>query len=788
MNHLNGVHNAILNDLKDFNISIDDIDAREITVVDVTALNLSTNVKGYKIPYNSIKGMPINHYRIRQLPDTSIPGNNGSFIRCSKDITNIYFPLEFSEIQPKQFKVLAKDSASGYDVLHTPLFIVDDERLATQIIKEEKYLSASIQGPTGWKTSLSVAEGFRELCEKIIEDNLTVLIWIGDGADRNVQREISNMAMELKFQGVPFKNIRQIDGTDLSEGSIIKSLGALSKFPKHPNIRSYIQEKIGDTGARLTRRENSEVALAVLADMESRGTRIRSTTTNDYYYFDRTTKELVRASLGTGGRELMENSDFMSSIYTKYGLSPNDSNILKWLSTQFMAEEPIYRTKSYKVMMCEPRKTNTYALQLTPSEFVYFGDSKPAQIRENGDFGILFERSSGQQLDIFKLKEEINAQRRKEVLDFWWHDVVKEIRLTKTENFKIMLALLYYVSPWLKGWKEMQLPIEVVTGEAGTGKSSIFSLRLNIISGDPSLKGLPDSVKGWHTEVVNTTGICVFDNVHLANKVHKQALSDEMSRIVTEPHPTISMRQLYKTAEIAKMPVNCTFALTSIENVFTNIDFLQRSIVIGLDRPYTELNTNGSELLFGSWVDEKLHCHGGREAWLAHHIVSIERFFKLVDLHWNNSYKSKTRLINFEQSLIIMGKVFGLDISEWLPELIRNNSKSTAIDVDWILEGLYKYVEHRKNSKYEKNLFSAKDISDWAICNDDFDENSTLTNPRRLGRYINSHKTVIRQTTGLIILDNNKKGIMYAIEANTQSEGSNKKGNVGQKNTRNRSG
>lgn len=762
---------TIAGDLSLFGLTPADIDARPLTQIDTEALGLAPTINGYRIPYYDIIGNPVKHFRIRQLPVPTVPGDQGSFIRTSKEVTRIYFPMEFADTSksPKTIRIHATESPNGEPASHTPLFIVEDERLSTYILKKHGYLSASIQGPAGWQTSVGLAEGFRELVELIIEQQLTVVLWIGDGTDRNVQKEVANLAMEFKFHGVPFKAIRQYIDPKLFDQQLKDVLKPLSKFPRHPNIRAYIQEKIGDTGARLTRKDNSEVALAILSDMEARGTRIRSTTTGDYYYFDKTTKELVKASLAVSGKELMDNSDFMNGIYSRYGVSPNDQSILRWFSTQFMAEEPIYKTTSYRVMMCEPRHTNTFALQVTPSEFVYFGENGEAEIRENGDFGILFERSSGKALDVDRLKDELEAQRKHKVLPMWWLDVVKEIRLNREGQFRTLLALLYYVSPWLKGWREMQLPIEVVTGEAGTGKSSIFALRLNVLTGDPELQGLPDSVRGWHTTVVNTSGICVFDNVHLANKVHRQSLSDEMCRIVTEPKPTITMRQLYKTAELAKLPVQCTFALTSIENVFTNIDFIQRSIIIHLDRAYDNgSGESNDEVLFGGWVEDKLKSRGGREAWLAHHIIALERFFSLVGSVWDTSYKSKTRLINFEQALIVMGKVFGLEVASWLPDLIRENARTTAIDIDWVLEGLFRFVTHWKSIS-DTNVFTAADVVDWAITQDDFEGNVTLTNARRVGRYISNHKTVVRQTTGIMITSSSHRGSTYAIDDSASS-------------------
>lgn len=745
-------------DLKPFKLSPGDLDARALTQIDLELLGLGPIV-GYRVPYYDFNGLPVKHSRVRQCSNPHVKGDNGAFIRTTKDEARIYFPMEFRAALSGGAQIHV---GGGHEptVTHRPLILVDDERVATHIVVHHGYPAAAVQGPAGWSTHSGLADGFKELCELVVDDGMSVVLWIGDGSDRNIQREVANLAMELKFRGVPFNAIRQYTLDRLTKAGLAAVLTPRSKFPQHPNIRSYIQEKIGDSGFKLTRKDHMEVALAILADMESRGIRIKSTTDGNFYYFNRGTRELLRTSVALSGRELMDSSEFMSQIYTSYGISPNDTQILKWLATQFASEEPIYRTRSFRVMMCEPRHKNTFALQLSASEYVTFEPGRPARFTLNGEGGILFEKfgETAASMDMEKLKACVEKEREKETLRMWWLDVIKEVRIDKSTRFRMMLALLYYISPWLKGWREIQLPIEVITGEAGTGKSSLFSLRLKIITGDPELKGLPSTVRDWHTALANTSGISVFDNVHLANRQYRQALSDEMCRLVTEPRPTIEMRQLYKTAEVAKLPVNCTFGVTSIENVFTNIDFIQRSIILHLDRAY------GGEVLYGSWVSQKLEQFGGREAWLAHHIVALERFFAEVERPggWDVHYASRTRLINLEQAMVVMGRVFGVDCADWLPEIFQDNATSTAVDIDWVLKGLKQFADRLLSEG--RSGFTAAQVVDWAMCEDEFEDNVTLTNARRLGRYIASHKTVVRQTTGINIARSNAKGTSYAIE------------------------
>jgi hypothetical protein len=140
--------------------------------------------------------------------------------------------------------------------------------------------------------------------------------------------------------------------------------------------------------------------------------------------------------------------------------------------------------------------------------------------------------------------------------------------------------------------------------------------------------------------------------------------------------------------------------------------------MIHLERPY---GMKGEEVLYGGWVEDKLKQHGGREYWLAHHIVALERFFKIANREWDNQYKSKTRLINFEQTLVQMGKVFGLD-ADWLPDMLRDTARNTAIEIDWVLEGLSRFVQYWLESSNTPN-FQASDVAEWALGEDDFEKN-----------------------------------------------------------------
>ena len=735
---------AIIKDLRGFQLTPADIDARALSVTDHEILKFSNPINGYKIPYYDIHGLPVKHSRIRNIAENDNAddlGDLSGFIRTSKDAVRVYFPLGFAEARQIGPHYEARDGRK-----QRVLFITDDERRAAFLVKQHQHPAVAIEGPTGWHIMQEIAQGFIDLVETCIDEDLCVMLWIGDGKDKNIQREVANLAMELKFRGLTFSNIRQYTAENFSTDMVERDFEPKSLFPRHPNIRSYLQEKIGDN-ARLSRRDHIEIGLAMLSDMEARGIRIQSETDGNYYYFNNDTMELMRATINVSSRDILTNSEFMKWINNRYGIYMGDSAILKTFATQFMSEEPIYVTRSHKVLRGVPRDANEFHLQLTPSQFVMIPaklDSKEpyqeARVVSNGTANVLFEKDASEAVDVELFEHHLAEQRKKKQLDFFWKDVVNEVRMDAADEHRTILALLYYISPWLLGWKRIQLPIEVVVGEAGSGKSSLFVLRLNILTGRPDLKNLTGSLKDWQASVVNNHGLMVMDNVQLASKSTRQGLSDEMCRLVTEPAPTIEARQLYTTADVARFPVSCTFGITSIENVFTNVDFIQRAVITQLDKSVGPANQNFD------WAEMKLQQFEGREAWLAHHVVAIERFFRAVDKYWDDSYRSRSRLINFEQSIIMMGRVFGLDVS-WMPKVMQAISDKAVVELDWVLEGLREFAVERLEKG--RTSFRAVDICDWATGHDEFLDNHVLTNPRRVGRYITSHKTAVLTSSGI---------------------------------------
>jgi hypothetical protein len=325
------------------------------------------------------------------------------------------------------------------------------------------------------------------------------------------------------------------------------------------------------------------------------------------------------------------------------------------------------------------------------------------------------------------------------------------------EYSRRLATLLFYTSPFLYRWRGTQLPIEIMVGEAGSGKSSLYNLRLSILTGRPYLRNMPTDLRDWFTSVLNAGGMHVIDNVHFTNKDLKQRLSDEMCRITTEPSPMIEMRRLYTTSEQMQVPVGVTFAMTAIQQPFYNADLLQRAAIFELQA----LNNPHD----GDWVSHQLNRFGGRVQWLAHQLVVLHRFLKAVvhEGFWDPEYQASNRLTHYEQTMSIMADVLGFDGS-WVPDVLTDKQRANISDADWAMEALKEFAQEQWDTG--GGLFTTQDIVEWAMSNEDHARNPQFKSERQLHKYIKSHQQMIRQATG--IAHNNGTGTKtrYRVAAN----------------------
>jgi hypothetical protein len=770
--------------------------APELAAIHVT----SSNAHGYVIPYYTLEGQPLPFYRLRLFdyhPKYKQPKNSENYVYFPPNLLDVLGRMMVAR-EPPHFILLTEGEKkaaaavkagipaiafTGVDSWRTKTFTVPDEsKLETSIFGKTKQIRIKLPSTDiDFVENLTLAVGVKELIDLLIRRDLhAIIVYDTDigakGVKSQVQRAAATLGYELRFRGVPFDHIRQLvlpakgklekvglDDYLLVKGAkklgelIDQTLAAPIAFPRHPSPRTYINQRLN---RRLTRKESQNVSLAILTELDSRGQRLTCKGTNTPYYFDKITKRLMPAILLKQREDPMHETPFGHFLYREFNLSAADTRILHWLASQFTGEHPIHTVDPRRVLSV-PDGKDEVATQIGDGQFalVTASKKKPMQILDNGSKGLLFEFDQVEPIDGAKLAAEFSKQLNKPLVP-WWYDVLGTVHLTesnlwaepsaeqKPDRSRMLATALFYLSPWLNRWQGTQLPIELMIGEAGSGKSSLYILRQNIITGRPYLRNAPSDLKDWYASVIHSGGINVIDNVQFVNKDLRQRLSDELCRITTEPYPHVEMRRLYTTAGQLNIPVRVTFAMTAIQQPFFNADLIQRAAIFELDQI--------TEGIDGSWVEHQIERFGGRIKWLAHHLVVLHKFLHAVVYGgaWDHEYKAGHRLVNYEQCLLVMGDVLGLDV-DWIPEVLNSAAQTNLTQADWTMEGLKVFAgdikKERGKTSSGKIKVTASVIADWAKDTDEYKENEMLTGTRRIGKYIQAHKSTVKRITGISI-------------------------------------
>lgn len=784
----------VVEDLALSGLDVEDIEAKLLGPAEKQASNAPLGVDGYVIPYYDIKGKRVPFYRVKLI------NHDPKYKQVADSNNYIYFPPKLPELLGKAKFILLTEgekkaaaavkagipaiAVSGVDSWRNRTFIIPgDAKLAQD--KQSRTVIKMSQGSNLEERFSTYADGFFDFINYVQGKEIPIIIVYDSDLPKatahnqnpnpymkfEVQRAAAALAFELRAKGIRHDNIRQLvldpkefredfEGkVGLDDYLLHKNLGAeklresiyhvLTKrtaFPLHPQPKQYVQKKL--QRQKLSRDEMHGLSIAVLSDLDAKGLRLYDKNSGSFFYFDEAKHKLYPVEFGD--KIPFSQTPFGVKLYQDYTLTSGDQRLIQHLAAQF-AGEPVIKEVYPERVVCTRGDTMYY--QLNDGQMVKV-DKDNIQIVNNGTDDILFEAARTEPLKATQLNEAL-VEVRDQPLTSWWYEVLKESRLPDEETKK-MVALLFSISPWFYRWRRTQLPIEMTIGEPGTGKSTLYELRLAILEGRSNLRNAPNDLKDWAASISTCGGMHVTDNLHMMNPKLHQELSDELCRIITSSDPFIEQRKYYTNADVLRIPVKSTFAVTAVVQPFKNKDIIQRAVIVKLDKGTEQVTFDSN------WMENQLNRFGGRSRWLAHQFIFQQAMFKRIAEKWDPAHQAQYRLINVEQLLLMAAETFGWD-SSWIPEFLNRTKQVEIRDTDWALDGLREFGEYWW-SHYSNRKFSAKDISSWALGEEDYEKCVMLNNTRSLGKYINSNKNTIAEITGIepAGLVNNRQ--MYQIK------------------------
>ena len=814
-----GLPEGAIEDLARSGLKPPDVSARVLTGAEMAATGIESSrvPEGYVIPYYDIHGDLAQYYRIKIL-DPHSPVK----YRAMRDMPNhVYFPPGLPRLlsQPQHRYIIITEgekkaacavkhgfpavALSGVDNWRNRRLTLPDNT-EFKAIKGRKVIQAKI--PQGDSNALViqdtgvVAVGFPELIDFMVQREMeAIIVFDSDGPQgvkSQVQRAAAQLGYELRYRGLPISSVRQlvlpagkdqkVGLDDYIMGRGVKDFAAALRnirakriaFPRHPNPKTFVASRLQK--ARLSRKETQDVALSILMELETRGRRLRNKASQEMFYFSHKSHTLMPVALGNP-RITLHDTMFGAHLYNEFNLAAIDQRVVGWLAAQFHGEPGIDEAVTHKVICRVPSMPDCIAYQLSDSHFIIITPNPrdPYKIALNGEHGVLFEQGHVEPLNHNAIETNLVEQLDSDKIH--WLDVLQgfnfmpatpagermrtEEKLTNEQLLdqgRMLATLLYYLSPWLLRWRGTQLPVEMVIGEPGSGKSSLYALRQTVITGAPRLSNMTNDIKDWYAGITSHGGLHILDNVHFtgSNKDYQQRLSDELCRLVTEPDPHIELRKLYTTSDVVSLPVTCTFAITAIEQPFFTTDLIQRSAIFEL-----QAISKGHD---AQWNPKQLDRLGGRSGWVAHQLAAIHKFL-VAAVHegqWDDNYQAGHRLANYEQALIIMARVLGMP-EEWIPQALHRATATKMSDTDWTLAGIADYVaafkEHHGDA-YQAKRFSARDIVEWAEAHDEHSRNPILTNGWRLGKYLRGHKGSLQKNIRLYENGSYANKTMYSVE------------------------
>jgi hypothetical protein len=413
-------------------------------------------------------------------------------------------------------------------------------------------------------------------------------------------------------------------------------------FPVIPHIGPWVVRQL-----QSRKRNDKAIARAIIAGLDSKGQRFIDTKAQEIYYLDRSNGHTQLHSMNLGDRSSTARMTGLGRMLIgEYKLPTVERNVFEHL-VDIYTTRGAQNTTPRSVTWCSDDGSAMYyhldrdqVAKVTAEDIVLQPNGKEVLFRGQVD-----------DLDTKALTVALGAGFKGR-----WVSALSTLNLSPLtgmaiEDTRLILSALFHLSPWLRRWRGLMLPMELCVGEPGSGKSFLYNLRRAILTGNTSLDRLGFDMRDWTTSVVNAPGLWVGDNMNEIPKTMRQEVESELARLITDPHPTIAQRILFTNTQQAVFPVDCVFATTAISTPFHKPDVIQRCLTF-------HLNAIPKGNLDGMWYQRQIQ-NGGRERWVAEHLLAVHQFLKFVKADWSDTYASTHRLAHFEQSMALMLRVIG---------------------------------------------------------------------------------------------------------------------------------
>lgn len=737
-----------------------------------TLLREKYHVKGYLIDYRGLNREQLKFYRVKVL--SSLNGASPpKYLQPKAAGNHLYTPPGLHDLYP-----------GWIEDTSIPVFITEGEKKALAGVQAGLAVLA-VGGVYSWRTHIHTIErgvvrvedkpsarivhlddrgekAYRtqvapELADIQWEGRSVYLIFDSDAeTNEEVQRAAFELANWLEDHGADTRQISLaarnagVDGSDqkvglddllLADPTFGEHLGDVEWLDRE-GFRPLPSDPLGWTteqlnAGRTTRETQERVARFAINWLDANGTRFMGID-GTYYYFDNETRVLHDFEGGTNLASIRETS-FGHLLMEQLGIDPVDGSTLGRMIGRFPLGASIIHP--HRVLAQSSERPDALYYQVSDSDVVRIS-AKGLDIISNGDDDVLFYKGTVEATDLDALA--IAADEWKLPRKPLWYEALSTLNIDPMgdldhEGTIKLLSTLFYLSPWLNRWRGLMVPLEIAVGEPGSGKTFTYNLRKGVLTGRTSLSGLPDDFRSWVAAVGAAPSIWICDNLGNVKSDYWHRLNDELARLITDPAPTIELRQLYTTATTMRVPVGSAFAITTIRNPFTAPDVLQRSLLYGLSAiPVGKRDPD--------WYADRMD---NRIGWVAEHLNVLHLFFKEAAKSWKANYKSGYRLVHFEQACLLMGRVLGWDLTKVVAGL-AGVVAATVAQYDPVIEALAMFVEEWPRPRRRVNL---RDVIDWAQADsgDRFINLRQFANEIILGKYVAAHKYDIEQSIGIKI-------------------------------------